>query len=83
MIEIDCSSHNDQEEYDGKRENFTESLNLKMCRISDFRIRHDLANVMKELENYIVEYFSLSNLTPRLWHPFFKKRGIEKEIEVN
>jgi len=31
----------------GKRQNFLESLNLKMCRISDFRIRHDLANVMK------------------------------------
>lgn len=58
VIEIDGSSHDDKEEEDEKRQKFLESLDLKVYRISDFRIKHDLANVMKELENYIIEYFS-------------------------
>ena len=58
VIEIDGSSHDNKEEYDGRRELFFETLNLKVYRISDFRVKHDLANVMKELEEYIIEYFS-------------------------
>ena len=58
VIEIDGSSHNDKEEYDGKRQQFLESLDLKVYRISDFRVKNDLLNVMKELEDYIIEYFS-------------------------
>ena len=58
VIEIDGSSHDGKEEYDGKRQQFLESLNLKFYKISDFRVRHDLVNVMKELEDYIIEYFS-------------------------
>ena len=58
VIEIDGSSHNDKEEDDEKRQKFLESLDLKVYRISDFRIKHDLANVMKELEDYIIEHFS-------------------------
>ena len=56
VIEIDGSSHNDKEEYDGKRQQFLESLDLKVYRISDFRVKNDLLNVMKELEEYIIEY---------------------------
>jgi len=58
VIEIDGSSHNDNEEYDEKREEFLKSLDLKIVRISDTRIKHDCENVMKELENYIIEHFS-------------------------
>ena len=58
VIEIDGSSHNDKEEYDRKRQQFLESLDLKVYRISDFRDKNYLLNVMKELEDYIIEYFS-------------------------
>lgn len=58
VIEIDGSSHNDKEEYDEKRQQCLESLDLKIYRISDFRIKNDLANVMKELEDFIIEKFS-------------------------
>ena len=58
VIEIDGSSHNDKEEYDRKRQQFLESLDLKVYRISDFRVKNDLLNVMKELEEYIIEYFA-------------------------
>ena len=58
VMEIDGSSNNDKEEYDRKRQQFLESLDLKVYRISDFRVKNDLLNVMKELEDYIIEYFS-------------------------
>ena len=58
VIEIDGSSHNDKEDYDNKRQLFLESLDLVVYRISDYRIKNDLRNVMKELEDFIIEKFS-------------------------
>jgi very-short-patch-repair endonuclease len=57
VIEIDGSSHNDKEEYDQKREDYLISLDLKIYRISDLRVKHDLGNVMTELEEYIITEF--------------------------
>lgn len=57
-IEIDGSSHNDKEDYDNKRQLFLESLDLVVYRISDYRIKNDLINVMKDLEDFIIEKFS-------------------------
>ena len=57
IIEIDGSSHNGKEEYDARREEFLVSLDLIVFRISDFRVKHDLENVMTELENFIMETF--------------------------
>ena len=58
VIEIDGSSHDDMEEYDNQRQAFLESLSLKVYRIPDFRVKQDIENVMKELEDYIIKYFS-------------------------
>ncbi|WP_369596824.1 endonuclease domain-containing protein [Flavobacterium sp. FPG59] len=57
VIEIDGSSHENKEEYDKKREEYLLSLGLKVYRISDSRIKHDLNNVMNELEQYIILEF--------------------------
>jgi len=57
VIEIDGSSHNDKEVYDQKREDYLISLGLRVYKISDLRVKHDLNNVMMELENYIIEEF--------------------------
>jgi very-short-patch-repair endonuclease len=57
IIEIDGSSHNGKEEYDAMREEFLVSLDLIVFRISDYRVKHDLENVMTELENFILETF--------------------------
>lgn len=57
VIEIDGSSHNDKEAYDQKREDYLISLGLRIYKISDSRIKHDLNNVMMELEKYIIEEF--------------------------
>ncbi|WKW46597.1 endonuclease domain-containing protein [Myroides sp. JBRI-B21084] len=57
IIEIDGNSHNGKEEYDAMREDFLTNLGLAVYRISDFRIKHDLDNVMLELETFIVNTF--------------------------
>jgi very-short-patch-repair endonuclease len=57
VIEIDGSSHNDKEEYDQKREEYLISLGLRVYKISDLRVKHDLNNVIMELEKYIIEEF--------------------------
>ena len=57
VIEIDGSSHNDKETYDQKRDDYLISLGLRIYKISDLRIKHDLNNVMMELEKYIIEEF--------------------------
>lgn len=58
IFEIDGSSHNDKEEYDEIRDGFLKSLELKIFRVSDYRILNDLGNVMEELEEFIVKEFS-------------------------
>ena len=58
VIEIDGFSHNDKEDYDNKRQLFLESLDLVVYRISDYRIKNDLIDVMKDLEDFIIEKFS-------------------------
>ena len=57
IIEIDGSSHDDKEIYDGIRQTYLESLNLKVFRITDFDVKNNLASVLKELENYIIENY--------------------------
>ena len=57
IIKIDGPSHNNKEDYDQKREDYLVSLGLKVYRISDLRVKHDLNNVMLELESYIVLEF--------------------------
>lgn len=57
VIEIDGSSHNSKEAYNKKREDYLVSLGLEVYKISDLRVKHDLNNVMLELENYIIEKF--------------------------
>jgi very-short-patch-repair endonuclease len=57
VIEIDGSSHDNKEDYDQKRDDYLISLGLKIYKISDLRVKHDLNNVMMELEKYIIEEF--------------------------
>lgn len=57
VLEIDGSNHDNKED-DEKKQQFLESLDLKVYRISDLRIKNDKINVMKELEDYIIENFS-------------------------
>lgn len=58
IVEIDGTSHNEKEAYDEKRESYSISLGLNIYKISDIRVKHDLVNVMVELEKYILEKYS-------------------------
>jgi very-short-patch-repair endonuclease len=49
VIEIDGSSHNNKEDYDQKREDYFVSLGLKVYRISDLRVKHDLMRSLGEI----------------------------------
>ena len=57
VIEIDGSSHDGKEEFDEDRETFLKDLGLKVYRIPDSRVKHNLFTVMAELEEYIVSEF--------------------------
>ncbi|MNK36087.1 hypothetical protein D3C87_546280 [compost metagenome] len=57
IIEIDGSSHDEKQVYDGIRQTYLESLGLKVFRIKDFDVKNNLSLVMKELENYITENY--------------------------
>lgn len=59
VVEIDGESHNEKESYDEKRELFLKSLELKIFKTTNFRVIHDLDNVMKELEQFIIEEFGI------------------------
>ena len=61
IVEIDGESHNNKEDYDAKRELFLESLGLVLFKTTNYKVLHDLDNVMKELEQFIVERFVLKN----------------------
>ncbi|WP_345094891.1 endonuclease domain-containing protein [Flavobacterium chungnamense] len=61
IVEIDGESHNVKEEYDKKREEYLESLGLKIFKATSIRVLHDLDNVMKELELFVLEHFSYQN----------------------
>ena len=62
VIEIDGESHNEEEDYDAKRDEFMISIGIRIFRISKLRVLHDLENVMVELEDYIIQEY-------KVWHP--------------
>ncbi|MFP9098822.1 endonuclease domain-containing protein [Flavobacterium sp. RHBU_24] len=59
IIEIDGTVHNEKEDYDRKRDEFLISLRLKVYRISYVRVLHDLDNVMTELEQFVIDNYSV------------------------
>lgn len=58
IIEIDGSSHDEKQVYDGERQEYLESLGLKIFRITDFDVKNNLRVVIKNLENFIVENYN-------------------------
>ncbi|REC80130.1 DNA methylase [Chryseobacterium elymi] len=57
IIEIDGSSHDEKQVYDGIRQEYLESLGLLIFRISDFDMRNNIGLVMKDLEYFIIQHF--------------------------
>lgn len=57
VVEIDGSSHDEKQVYDGIRQEYLESLGLLVFRITDFDVKNNLWIVMKELEDFIITHY--------------------------
>ena len=77
VVEIDGSSHDDKMEYDAQRQQYLESLGLRVYRIADGDVKKNLGIVMQELEDYIVREYETTppfpsvgaKTTPAFSHP--------------
>lgn len=58
VVEIDGKSHQRKEEHDEIRTQLLENLGLKVFRVSDFDVRKNLAQVMRDLESFIIQNYS-------------------------
>ncbi|MBD3903475.1 endonuclease domain-containing protein [Chryseobacterium sp. Ch-15] len=58
VVEIDGWSHDFKEKYDKARQDYLESLGLKVFRISDFDVKNNLDVVMKDLESFIIKHYA-------------------------
>ncbi len=54
VVEIDGCSHDKKVEYDAKRQRYLESCGLRVYRIKDYDVKHNLDMVMLGLERFIV-----------------------------
>ena len=76
IVEIDGMSHDNKQEYDEQRDAFFKSLELEIFRITDKEVKNNLDNVMKDLENFIIDKYSNptafsgeEETTPSCGHP--------------
>ncbi len=57
VVEIDGGSHNEKTEYDSQRDQYLESLGLKVFHTTDFDVLHHVSLVLKDLSNFIIENY--------------------------
>jgi len=58
VIEIDGSSHIGKEDYDEQRETYLKDLGLNIYRIDDLDVKRKLSEMMRALENYIIQQYA-------------------------
>jgi very-short-patch-repair endonuclease len=59
VLEIDGSSHENKEVYDEKRTAYLQSYGLRIFRMNDYNVLHDMGNVLKKSEEFIIEHFAI------------------------
>jgi len=59
IVEIDGISHENKIEYDAVRQQFLESLGLKIFRVTDGAVKSNILIVMEELQNFIISEFGV------------------------
>ena len=57
VVEIDGGSHNEKSEYDTQRDQYLESLGLKVFHTTDFDVLHHVSLVLNELTNFILDNY--------------------------
>lgn len=58
VVEIDHESETNNDEDEKQKFRFLDSLDLKVFRVSNDRVKYDLPQVMQELEDFIILHFS-------------------------
>lgn len=58
VVEIDGTSQDTQQEYDLTRTNYLEQLGLKVFKISDWDVKHNISVALIDLKNFIIENYS-------------------------
>ena len=61
VVEIDGGSHNEKTEYDSQRDQYLESLGLKVFHTTDFDVLHHVSLVLNDLSNFIIENYEHEN----------------------
>jgi len=54
VVEIDGNSHNERMDYDKQRDEYMQSMGLKVFRTTDFDVMNNLDNVLSDLEQFII-----------------------------
>ena len=54
VVEIDGGSHNEKSEYDTQRDQYLESLGLKVFHTTDFDVLHHVSLVLNDLSSFII-----------------------------
>ncbi len=54
VVEIDGGSHNEKMEYDSQRDQYLESLGLKVFHTTDFDVLHHVSLVLNDLSSFII-----------------------------
>ena len=57
VVDIDGGSHNEKTEYDSQRDQYLESLGLKVFHTTDFDVLHHVSLVLNDLSNFIIENY--------------------------
>lgn len=57
VVEIDGGSLNEKTEYDSQRDQYLESLGLKVFHTTDFDVLHHVSLVLNDLSNFIIENY--------------------------
>jgi len=61
VIEIDGISHETKVSYDAVRQQYLESLGLKVFRVTDGEVKRAILDVMASLENFIIKEYGYSD----------------------
>jgi very-short-patch-repair endonuclease len=88
VVEIDGSSHDYKVDYDSARQQYLESLGLRVFRIADIDVKRNITQVMQDLENYIVQEYGIppraaGNEPPRPTGTPPKEGNVRSPLTIN
>jgi very-short-patch-repair endonuclease len=59
VVEIDGSSHDQNQEYDKARQQFLENFGIHVFRCTDYDVKNNIGIVMESLEDFIIKFYGV------------------------